>query len=100
MIDALIHGRLIRATTEAGRFDGRIVIEPDTPITITARRGAIKSQLLALPHNCPLSVAGRLSTSIGHGKSGPHVVHHLEVHSILTAQPSFLRRLARYFIGE
>ena len=102
MIDALIHGRLIRASeADGGHVEGRIVIDRDQPVQFIARRGAVKRQLLHLAQGTPLAVAGTLTTCVRHDKHGtPYVRHELDVSAILTAEPSPLRRLARTITGD
>ncbi len=98
MIDALIHGRLIHVGEIDGEVIGRIVIENDKPIQFTARRGAVKRALLALPQGHPLAAAGTLTTRVMHDKEGvPYVRHDLRITSILTAQPSQPGGIAAFF---
>lgn len=88
MIDALVHGRLVHAVETAAEVTGRIVIEGDRPIQFTARRGAVRRALLALPAGHPLAVAGTLTTRVQHDKHGePYVRHDLQITAVLTAQP-------------
>lgn len=102
MIDALIHGRLIRCDEDAeGNVEGRIVIGRDKPVQFTARRGSVKRQLLRMEHGTPLVAAGTLTTRVCFDKHGePYVRLDLQVTAILTAEPSPLRRLAQSLTGD
>lgn len=89
MIDALIHGRLIHVAETDSEVIGRIVIENDQPIQFTARRGAVKRALLALPQGYPLAAAGTLTTRVMHDKEGvPYVRHDLAITAVLTTAPA------------
>lgn len=91
MIDALIHGRLIACREEGPLLVGRIVMGGDAPVQFCARRGAVKRTLSSLAQGMPVSVAGRLSTSVRQDKDGRHyVLHELTVSAVLTAQPQSL----------
>lgn len=88
MIDAMIYGRLVHAVETDGAVIGRIVIEGDRPIQFTARRGAVRRALLALPPGHPIAAAGVLTTRVQHDKHGePYVRHDLLITAVPTAQP-------------
>lgn len=101
MIDALIHGRLIRCDEDdEGHVEGRIVIGRDKPVQFTARRSSVKRQLLHMEPGTPLAAAGALTTRVCYDRHGaPYVRHDLEISAILTAEPSPLRRLAQSITG-
>ena len=88
MIDALVTGRLIHCKKVDNFVVGRIVMEGDKPIEFSARRGALKSALLALPFGMPISVAGPMSSCIRYDKDGqPYVSNEILIAALLTAQP-------------
>lgn len=88
MIDALVHGRLIHCKEVDNLVIGRIVMEGDKPVQFTARRGVVKSALLAMPGGMPVSVAGQLTTAVKYATDGqPYVYHEILITAVLTAQP-------------
>lgn len=98
MINAMVNGRIvhIRETGESGRIavTGRIVLDNDRPVQITAYRGTVRRALLDIQPGMPVSVSGRLTTTIRHTKEGdPYVALEIEVSSVMTPQPSFLTRI-------
>lgn len=95
MIDAMIHGRLVRCVEQDNLLVGRIVHSNDEPVQFTARRGFVKAALAALPIGMPVAVAGELSSSIKHDKDGrAFVLNEICITAVLTAQPtSALRSL-------
>lgn len=91
MIDALVHGRLISCREDGTLLVGRIVMDGDVPVQFSAKRGSLKRAIAAMPQGMPVSVSGRLSTSVKYDKEGrPFVLHDLFVSAVLTAQPKSL----------
>ena len=88
MIHALVTGKLIHCKTDGNLLLGRIVLEDDKPVQFTAKRGAVKAALLAMPGGMPVAVSGPLTTSIRHDKDGkPFVCNEILISAVLTAQP-------------
>lgn len=91
MINALITGRLIHIKTVENQVEGRIVLDGDKPVQFTARRGVVKTALLAMACGMPLSVAGPLTSRVKYDKDGkPYVCSEIVITSVLTAQPQRL----------
>lgn len=88
MIDALITGRLIHCKEADNLVIGRIVLGNDKPVQFTAKRGRVKTALLAMPGGMPVAVSGQLSSSVKFDKDGkPFVLHEILISAVLTAQP-------------
>jgi hypothetical protein len=92
MIDALVTGRLVNCKEIDKMVHGRIVMDGDKPIQFTARRGVVKSALMALPAGMPIAVSGQLSNWVKFDKDGkPYVHNEILVTAVMTAyQPKGL----------
>ena len=87
MIDALVTGRLIHVKEIDNMIYGRIVIDGDTPVQFTARRGVVKAALLALPGGMPVAVSGQLTSVVKFDTRGKsYVFHEILVTAVMTAQ--------------
>ena len=88
MIDALVTGRLVNCKEHDNLVTGRIVMEGDKPMQFAARRGVVKTALMALPAGMPVALSGSLTCGVRHDKEGkPYVLHEILVTAVLTAQP-------------
>jgi hypothetical protein len=85
MIYATCTGTFIHMRTVGNQIHGRILLGDGAPVQFIAKRGIVKRTLEAIPIGIPISISGKLNTTIReNAEKLLYVMTEMEISSIQT----------------